>query len=144
TMGGPPIRTVVLADGTTVLSEKDLPGATARWRRSLYLLNRRQQNPSFLSIFDQPSLATNCTCRQTSAVPQQSLAMMNNALVLEQADYFAERVARLAGSSREEQIQTVFRLALARRPDETERKACLQFLAKQCELHENANLPSRK
>jgi hypothetical protein len=144
TLGGPPIRTVVLGDGTTVLSENDLPTPTARWRRSLYLLNRRQQNLSFLSIFDQPSLATNCTCRQTSAVPLQSLAMMNNALVLEQADHFAERVAHLAGPSREKQIEVAFRLALARRPDATERTACSQFLAKQCELHEKANLPGPK
>ena len=55
---------------------------TAQFRRSLYLLARRNYHPTLLSVFDQPMVATNCTRRKPSAVVLQSLTMLNDAFVL--------------------------------------------------------------
>ncbi len=130
-LGGPPILTVVLPDGMTVISDKDLRSPAAGWRRSLYLLNRRQCNLSFLSVFDQPNMNVNCTARQASAVPLQSLAMMNGDIVWEQAEHLARRIVREAGNDPNEQIALAYRLTLSRRPAIDELEQFRRFLADQ-------------
>ncbi len=55
---------------------------------------RRAYNLSLLTVFDQPLVATNCLKRGASAVPLQSLFMLNDAFLAEQADHFARRVER--------------------------------------------------
>src|SRR5205814_649161 len=82
--------------------------ATAKNRRSLYLFARRNYNLTMLGVFDQPVMATNCTRRISSAVPLQSLTLLNDAFMLEQADRFARRVAALAGPAREKRIGLAF------------------------------------
>src|SRR5207244_4159956 len=120
TMGGPPVMIKWLPDGMVVLDKQALPTPVAADRRSVYLLFRRAYNLSFLSVFDQPLVAVSCTHRDTSAVPLQALAMLNDTFVAEQAVHFAGRVGRLAGASRDKTIQTAFRLALARSPSAVE------------------------
>src|SRR5207302_188536 len=95
TMGGPPIPIEPRPDGLVVVGSKGLPTPTAAWRRSLYLFARRNYNLTLLGVFDQPVMATNCVRRVHSAVPLQSLTLLNDAFMLEQADHFAARVASL-------------------------------------------------
>jgi hypothetical protein len=113
TVGGPPVPIEPRPDGLVIVPDKGLPAPTARWRRSLYLFARRNYNLTLLSVFDQPVMATNCTRRLTSAVPLQSLTLLNDAVMLEQADHFAARVAA-AGPG--QWVETAFRLAFARPP----------------------------
>ena len=61
---------------------------------------------------------TNCTQRNASAVVLQSLAMLNSGFVLEQADFFAERVANAAGELPEKRVELDFQIALGRKPGE--------------------------
>ncbi|HJT77801.1 MAG TPA: PSD1 and planctomycete cytochrome C domain-containing protein, partial [Gemmataceae bacterium] len=82
-MGGPPVPITPLPDGLVVVPAQGLPTPTARWRRSLYLFSRRNYNLTLLNVFDQPVMATNCTRRITSAVPLQSLTLLNDAVMLE-------------------------------------------------------------
>jgi hypothetical protein len=49
----------------------------------------------------------------------QSLTLLNDAVMLEQADHFAARVAA-AGGPVEAQVETAFRIAFARRPSAKE------------------------
>jgi len=128
TMGGPPVPIKWLSDGMVVLDKERLTAAGAADRRSVYLLFRRAYNLSFLSVFDQPLVAVNCTRRDTSAVPLQALAMLNDAFVAEQAVHFADRVKRLARASREDAIRIAFRLALARSPSAAEVDICSRLL----------------
>lgn len=137
-IGGPPVLTVVQPDGMTVISEKQLTSPAARWRRSLYLLNRRQCNLSFLSVFDQPSMNVNCVARQASAVPLQSLTMMNGDLVWEQAEKLASRVVREAGDNLGHQIVQAFQLTLARKPDADEVSQFQEYLTGQETLVDSA------
>ncbi len=134
TPGGPPILTAAQPDGSITLKEDSLPTPTAKWRRSLYLLARRNYHPSVLGVFDQPVLATNCTARQSSAVVTQSLTMLNDAFVLEQADAFAERVLAESGGGGSDPgnaIDLAFRLALTRPPTPEEQQWSAELLHRQ-------------
>lgn len=123
-LGGAPIPVEPRPDGTFVVSDKNLPTPTSPWRRSLYLLARRNYHPTILSVFDQPNLTTNCTGRESSAVVLQSLTMLNDRFVLEHAEHLAARVAKAAGSDTAKQIDLAFRIALGRSPRDSERASC--------------------
>jgi hypothetical protein len=129
TMGGPPVPIEPRPDGLVVVPDRGLPTPTARWRRSLYLFSRRNYNLTLLNVFDQPVMATNCTRRIASAVPLQSLTLLNDAVMLEQADHFAARVAA-ADTDPRRQVETAFRLAFARRPTAAEAASSAAFLSK--------------
>jgi hypothetical protein len=136
TAGGPPLLIHSRPDGMVVLDEKALPTPTARYRRSVYLLFRRAYNLSLLSVFDQPLVAVNCPARDTSAIPLQSLTMLNDAFLAEQAEAFADRVTRRVGTNRPEALVcTAFRLALARQPTAAEVRICCDLLARQTAFH---------
>ena len=119
TMGGAAIRLDGKADGMVTVSIPDLAHPGDRWRRSLYLVGRRNYNLTVLSVFDQPKLSMNCIRRDTSAAVLQTLVLLNDAFLLEQARFFAGRVSRLARDPGK-RIELAFRLALARRPSREE------------------------
>jgi hypothetical protein len=136
TMGGPPVRIKWQPDGMVVLDKKFFASPTAGNRRSIYLLFRRAYNLSFLTVFDQPLVAINCTRRDSSAVPLQALAMLNDDFVIEQATHLAERVARLMNGSKkmDQAIGFAFRLALGRLPNPNELEICSRLLERQTAL----------
>jgi cytochrome c553 len=138
TMGGPPVKTKSLADAMVVVDEGSVATPTAKNRRSVYLLFRRAYNLSLLSVFDLPVVAVNCSRRDTSAVPLQSLTMMNDAAVAEQASFLAERVKRLAGGTGDKAVATAFRVTLARAPTPAETAICSQFLDRQARAFREA------
>src|SRR5207248_10521629 len=115
TRSGPPVPIVPQPDGMVTVPTQGLATPTAGSRRSLYLFARRNYNLTLLNVFDQPVMATNCTRRIASAVPLQSLTLLNDAVMLEQADHFAARVAA-ASAEPGKQVEAAFRLADARQP----------------------------
>jgi hypothetical protein len=137
-LGGPPLPLTSRPDGLVVLNAKE---AVSPGRRSLYVLARRNYHLSILGTFDQPVVATNCTCREPAAVVGQSLTMLNDAFVLEQAAFLAERVA---GGSTAEQIQRAYRLALSRPPKAEEIALCGDFVAKQTARFRSAGVASEQ
>ena len=122
TAGGPPVPHKAQPDGRVV---------TESSRRSLYLLARRNYHPTLLGVFDQPVVATQCTGRMASAVVTQSLTMLNDAFVVEQAGRFAARVAREVGPDPAKRVERAFLLALSRRPTPAEATSCAEFLRRQ-------------
>jgi hypothetical protein len=136
TMGGPPIMLQARPDGMVLIAEKNLPTPIAKWRRSVYLLARRAFHLSLLNVFDQPVIATNCTRRDRSAVPLQSLAMLNSQFVFEQAELVAKRVADRAGPCPTEQITAAFSFVLGRPPSTDEISSCRELLERQAKLYE--------
>jgi hypothetical protein len=139
TRGGPPVRLFAQPDGMVVVDEKELPSPTAKWRRSIYMLSRRAYNLSLLSVFDYPPVAITCPARDASAVASQSLTMLNDAFVMQQAGYFADQVAQEAdGGTEEAIIIAAFRRALARQPTAAEREVCASLLRRQAELFRTA------
>lgn len=107
----------------------------SNWRRSVYSYWKRGLKYPMFEVHDQPDPNVTCERRNTTTVPTQALTLSNNEFVLLQAKYFAERVMRDAGDGLEEQIQTLYQIALSRRPDSTELQSSRSFIEKQREYH---------
>jgi hypothetical protein len=103
---------------------------------------RRNYNLTLLSVFDQPVMATNCTRRIASAVPLQSLTLLNDAFMLEQADHFAARVAAAAGPGPDARIRAAFRIAFARPPRPKELSVAATFLKQMAAVYAAEKLPA--
>ncbi len=141
-LGGPPIMLEYRPeDGMIVVSEKQLPYPAAKGRRSVYLLSRRAFQLSDLVVFDQPVVATNCPQRSRSAVPLQSLSMLNGAFLWEQSERFAERLQRGAQESREQLIVAAFEAVFARPPSAEEQAWSGALLDKQIALYRESASP---
>jgi hypothetical protein len=128
TIGGAPVPMDYKPDGMVVVAEKGMPSPSAAFRRSLYMFQRRSFNITMLSVFDEPVMDTNCTRRNSSAVVLQSLALLNDAFMLDQSDFFAQRVEKEAGPDVSRRIDFAFRVALGRKPTESEKSWSLESL----------------
>ena len=139
TSGGPAILLAPRPEGLQSVSEKD-PTPNAKYRRSLYLLARRNYPMEFLQVFDFPVIQVNCTRRINSATPLQSLTMLNDEFMVENGKSLANRILAAAGEQTPGKwIETAYLLALSRRPTSAELKICAENLEKQKQLYLNAN-----
>ncbi|MGD9723244.1 MAG: PSD1 and planctomycete cytochrome C domain-containing protein [Pirellulales bacterium] len=144
-LGGPPLPLETRPDGSVVIQEKQLPSPAAKSRRSIYVLARRNYHLSMLNVFDQPAMATNCPRRDRSAVVLQSLAMLNDDFVVEQAGHFARRVRNAAGSGDwNAQIDLAFRIALARSPSTQESEWSQRLLAEHAAEYSTGELAAEE
>jgi hypothetical protein len=139
TMGGPPIPLSYNPNGTITVAP-NLPHPTAKWRRSLYILNRRVYNVSFLAVFDKPTVTAGVCRRDFSAGALQSLSMMNDGLVLEQSELFARRVLSAEKRLADDRIELVYRLGLGRKPGADEIEWSRELLAQQTELYRSQKI----
>jgi hypothetical protein len=126
-VGGEPVPAESRSDGSMIVRGD---GTAPASRRSIYALWRRNYHPTILNVFDQPTVATNCTGRQPSAVVLQSLTMLNDAFVREQAERFAKRVRAESANDRGRQVELAFLIALSRPPRPSEAELCRDFLAR--------------
>jgi hypothetical protein len=107
------------------------PASTDRgWRRLVYVQQLRKQTPTHLETFDFAQMNPNCIERRDSTVAPQALYLMNNGMVDELAQRFAERVRREAGSDIEAQVERVHWIALSRAPSKVERKLGVNAIRK--------------
>ncbi len=109
--------------GTASVYEPD-PKPEMRNRRSLYTERVRGLRDPFLEIFNQPGPDNSCELRETSTVAPQALTLLNSEEVRDRAVAFADRVVK-EGRDDVETIRRAFELALARSPNKTEIRACL-------------------
>jgi hypothetical protein len=98
-------------------------------RRSIYLQMKRSLTLPMLQVFDAPDSATSCARRERSTVAPQALALMNSEFVAAQADSFASRVRKAAGSDDAQRLAaTAWRIAVGRAPSDKELRTSLEFL----------------
>ena len=133
TLAGPPVPIKPMPDGMVVVESPKQPTAVNPFRRSLYLVSRRNYQPTELSVFDQPLVATNCTRRTTAAVALQSLTTLNGEFFTTQAEQFARRVIATAGPDDCRRIEVAFQLALTRSPSPDELELTRRLLDRQHE-----------
>ena len=102
-------------------------GIEGSLRRTIYLPVNRAALSELLSTFDYVDSAVSVARRSSTVVPHQSLFLMNNPLVLEQALLFSRRVQ---SHSQEDAIciDYAVRLAFGRPADPSEVAAALTFL----------------
>jgi hypothetical protein len=128
-IGGPPVRIPIEPEVYDLIfteHERDglwpvNPDRRAQNRRGIYLYNKRSVRLPLLSAFDQPDAITSCPVRPASTHALQSLSLFNSGFMQEVSHDFAARLERSCGKDRDCEIDTAWRLALARppRPDET-------------------------
>ncbi len=92
-------------------------------RRSIYLKVTRMEGPRFLELFDLPPPLQTRGNRDVTNVPSQSLALLNDPFVLDQASVWAERLVARKDDAIDARLTSMFLQALARppAPEELER-----------------------
>ena len=96
-------------------------------RRSVYLVIRRNNLNPFLEVFDAPKPFTTLGRRDTTNVPAQSLALLNDPFVIGLARDWARAMIQ-RGEPEDERIQRMFEMAFARTPSEQEVQQCREYL----------------
>ncbi|WP_425615635.1 PSD1 and planctomycete cytochrome C domain-containing protein [Anatilimnocola sp. NA78] len=108
------------------------------WRRSVYIYVKRQMPFPLLELFDIPSTAHTCDCRQDSTIPTQALVLMNDQFTQDQASWLAKRVQREAGQDPRAASGRALWLALGREPTSSRLSEAEDFLRIQTEFHQAA------
>ncbi|MCZ6792823.1 MAG: PSD1 and planctomycete cytochrome C domain-containing protein [Planctomycetota bacterium] len=104
------------------------PDPAEHFRRSVYLIAKRNLRLPFLEVFDQPAFQTSCSRRESSTHAPQALEMLNSRLSGELAAAFADRLRKEAGRDVNQQVERAFLLACGRPPTELERELAVEFL----------------
>lgn len=113
------------------------------WRRTVYRFVVRSVSNPFLECLDCADPNINTPVRNTTLTALQALALMNDAFMIRQSEYFAARVQRMT-NERNDQVVAAYRLALGRQPSIKERDAWSAYvgqhgLANACRLIFNSN-----
>ena len=138
-MGGPPVMLKAMPSGLqTVINQEQYSSGT---RRSVYVVARRSNPLTFLSVFDYPTIDVNCIRRSASTTPLQSLTMINSKFLTASASQLANRVEELVGSEAAlaKKIEMAYWLALSRSPSRAEIKAAEEHLQQLKQLYEASN-----
>jgi hypothetical protein len=102
-------------------------------RRSIYLSVRRNFLSPMMLAFDSPAPFSTVGKRTVSNVPAQSLILMNDPFVHQQASLWATREIKEGGSN-EQRIRRMFLRAFTREPSQEELTSCLRFVQKQADV----------
>ena len=104
-------------------------------RRSIYLSVRRNFLHPFLLAFDMPVPFSTFGKRNNSNVPAQSLTLMNDPFVAEQAQIWAKNVIKTT-EKETERIQLIFQQAFCRKATQREVETAMEFLQEQAKLYD--------
>ena len=107
-------------------------------RRSIYQTIRRNFLPPFMLTFDMPAPFSTFGKRNESNVPAQSLTMMNDPFVQEQAKVWATHISE-EPLSFEERVVAIYLNAFSRIPTPTEVAEAQDFFKEQAEIYETTN-----
>jgi hypothetical protein len=99
-------------------------------RRSVYLFNKRNVRLPVLEVFDQPDTLNSCAARPVSTFAPQSLILMNSPFVHAQAKELAITLTK-ESEDVQKQLNSLYRRAVGRLPNATERELATAFLKEQ-------------
>jgi hypothetical protein len=115
------------------------PGASGpldgNGRRSIYIAVRRNFLTPMFVAFDYPTPFSTIGRRSVSNVPAQALTMLNNPLVLQQAELWAKNVLKQPGLTASERVKGMFETSLGRPPSPQELEQALAFFDEQARAH---------
>jgi hypothetical protein len=130
-MYGPPFRPKIPAEAVSTRSKDvyptDIRDGPETWRRSIFAFVKRSVPNPLAEVFDAPDSTAACGRRNTTAVPTQNLALINDPSIRGCAIDLARRVAKDAGTDGEARVRRAFELVLGRppRPDELDASRAL-------------------
>jgi hypothetical protein len=134
-MGGPSVIVPVEKELVDLLYKPSqwavTPDHSQHYRRSVYLIAKRNLRLPFMDVFDAPDRLISCPRRESSTHAPQALEMLNGSLSNELAEALAARLEREAGPDRARQVELAYRLATGRAPTPKEKDLALSFLAGQ-------------
>lgn len=141
-IGGPSIRVPLEPEVyDTIFTEAEPdnlwpvhPDQRQHWRRSLYLIRKRNVRLPMLVAFDSPDMMSSCGARTASTHALQSLTLLNSDFMLLQSRLLAARVLREATGDRDRALTRLYELALGRQPLLAERRLAREFLAGQTRI----------
>ena len=107
-------------------------------RRSVYIKNTLMEAPKFLNAFNLPGGKVAQGKRDTTNVPAQALALLNDPFVLQQADVWAESLLKVSDASPAARIQRMYAIGLGRRPTHEELQRFEQAVELFATLHQVA------
>ena len=107
------------------------PDHNEHYRRSVYLIAKRNLRLPFMEVFDQPAALTTCARRESSTHAPQSLELLNGRIANELAQKFADRLEAEMGENVVQQVERAYLLAANRMPTELETKTAVEFLKEQ-------------
>ncbi len=129
---------------TEFMTGRGRPGKSGpldgRGRRSIYVALRRNFLPPMMLAFDMPIPFSTFGNRNTTNVPAQSLTLLNDPFVHQQAEVWAEDLLKKKEFSVEKKIQEIYLRAFSRLPTPEELKeetALLENLAGEYEKSMN-------
>ncbi len=138
-MGGRPVLPPLVAEELTNKSQWVVSADPAEHtRRGIYILVRRNFRFPLFDLFDAPVNAVSCAGREESTVAPQALWLLNNHTAHDQADAFAARILKEAGSDTTARIQRAWYLALGRPASPEEVLEATRMVA---QLSAAANVP---
>ncbi len=110
-------------------------------RRSLYLAQSRTRQVTFLHAFDAPDMTSdNQAQRFRSALPAQSLALLNGPLVMRASKAFAQQALEKSKGNFEEAIAQAFEAAYSRQPSAPELDIAKKAIAQDSDPKEGLRL----
>jgi hypothetical protein len=131
-MGGPPVYPPIdpslRADTFQGPNWHDGNDDTSTWRRSVYVKVKRSLLLPELEVFDCPEITTTVAARNVTTTPTQALTLLNDPLILKQAQLFAQRVAKSAGPDPARQIDEAYEVAFGRRASPRELAMSLEYM----------------
>jgi mono/diheme cytochrome c family protein len=134
-MGGrgffPPLSGEVLAGQSRPGLDWEISTPGERARRSLYAYVRRTMTVPMLDAFDYSNTTSPLNERPTTTVSSQSLLMMNDEFLQEQAAALAARIEREAGMRPDAFVRRGFQLAVGREPRRSELRLARDYLQRQ-------------
>ena len=89
------------------------------WRRMIYMTKVRQEKDSIFGVFDCPDGSQVTPKRSRSTTPLQALNLLNSRFVMQQAEFFYDRLNRECEST-DKKILLAYELCFGRNPDEQE------------------------
>jgi hypothetical protein len=95
----------------------------AEFRRTIYAQRPRMQVDGVFGAFDCPDGGQTMPRRASSTTPLQALNLLNSGFMLQQAEFFAERLRREAGADVGAQVRRGFEVAFGREGTEKEIEA---------------------
>ena len=98
------------------------------YRRTIYGYVKRTLVVPMLEVLDFCDTINSSERRSVTSIAPQALTLYNGEFVNQQAAFFAQRLIDEAGPEPNRQIERAYRLALCRRPSESETEALRKFL----------------
>jgi hypothetical protein len=128
TMGGPGFSFFEPNDNYVRVYAPRREWGPESFRRMVYGTVVRQRVDGVFGVFDCPDAGQIAPRRTSSTTPLQALNLLNSTFIMQQAQYFAERLIREAGDDVEAQVQRAFLLAFQRSPEPEELSAATKLV----------------